>query len=515
MHGRLESHGRRRHPIWAVAAPLLLWLLLVPSAAAADRDRDGLSNRKEIRLRLKPNRWDSDRDRLSDGDEVRRCRTNPRRRDTDRDRLSDGHEVLRSLTDPRHAGLRIFPCRTVPRRLPRGALFVDRDSVGGRCDDRRTRGKVSRSRPWCSLERALAAAGGGRTVLVRRGSYPSLEVRGQRRKYLTLRPFRAERVRLGGVESRDSSYLETGRYTGDAGYLRLEGFRISGPVELLFGSRQIQLIANDITSYLHLRLTRDVRIERNLLHDTPPGIRVIGADGYASNPARRGIFGLTIRGNRIERASNDAIAVYGGAYGLRIERNEIAHVLRPAGSDLHVDAIQTQGGRDITIRGNFIHHALQGILLLDALPLERLLIENNVVVRTEGWGVLLKDAPGARIVNNTVWDTGAGLGIGDTPQIAPPDTSATLRNNIIDWLQPEDLGYLAAQDHNLIKRGPSGYLDRSRWPRFRNPGRLDYRLAKGSPGIDTGTDVDAPLRDAVGARRVRGTDLGALERVTP
>src|SRR4051794_4401684 len=111
MLGRLETHGRRGR---SVAARLILCVsLLLPPAAlagasagsarAADPDRDGLSTGRERRLRLRPHRWDTDRDRLSDGDEVLRCKTNPRRRDTDRDGLSDGREVLKSFTDPRHA----------------------------------------------------------------------------------------------------------------------------------------------------------------------------------------------------------------------------------------------------------------------------------------------------------------------------------------------------------------------------------------------------------------------------
>src|SRR5262245_56997962 len=46
-------------------------------------------------------RADTDRDGLSDRAEVRRYHTDPRRRDTDRDGLRDGAEVRRYHTDPR------------------------------------------------------------------------------------------------------------------------------------------------------------------------------------------------------------------------------------------------------------------------------------------------------------------------------------------------------------------------------------------------------------------------------
>jgi hypothetical protein len=72
------------------------------SAAVRDTDRDGLSNRYELkRSHTNPRRADTDRDRLRDRFELRRSRTNPRVRDTDGDGLGDGFEWKRSKTSPR------------------------------------------------------------------------------------------------------------------------------------------------------------------------------------------------------------------------------------------------------------------------------------------------------------------------------------------------------------------------------------------------------------------------------
>jgi thrombospondin type 3 repeat protein len=65
-----------------------------------DPDRDGLRNRREYRLRTNPRRKDTDRDGLRDRAEVRRYKTNPRKKDTDGDGFSDGAEV-RAGTNPR------------------------------------------------------------------------------------------------------------------------------------------------------------------------------------------------------------------------------------------------------------------------------------------------------------------------------------------------------------------------------------------------------------------------------
>jgi Bacterial TSP3 repeat len=75
-------------------------LSLTRKSAGGDPDRDRLRNRREYRLRLNPRRADTDRDGLRDRAELVRWRTNPRRADTDRDGFKDGAEV-RAGTNPR------------------------------------------------------------------------------------------------------------------------------------------------------------------------------------------------------------------------------------------------------------------------------------------------------------------------------------------------------------------------------------------------------------------------------
>ena len=58
-----------------------------------DTDADNLSNDIELEIGLDPNNWDSDKDGLSDGDEVLVWRSNPLKSDTDGDGYDDGAEV--------------------------------------------------------------------------------------------------------------------------------------------------------------------------------------------------------------------------------------------------------------------------------------------------------------------------------------------------------------------------------------------------------------------------------------
>lgn len=73
---------------------------LDPTDAGADFDADKLSNLVEFGYLTDPNTRDSDRDNLSDNDELNVHRTSPLEADTDQDGLDDHDEVLENLTDP-------------------------------------------------------------------------------------------------------------------------------------------------------------------------------------------------------------------------------------------------------------------------------------------------------------------------------------------------------------------------------------------------------------------------------
>ena len=65
-----------------------------------DRDKDGLKNNEERRLRTDPDNPDTDGDGLTDGEEVMKYKTDPLNPDTDGDGLTDGEEVMKYKTDP-------------------------------------------------------------------------------------------------------------------------------------------------------------------------------------------------------------------------------------------------------------------------------------------------------------------------------------------------------------------------------------------------------------------------------
>jgi outer membrane protein OmpA-like peptidoglycan-associated protein len=80
-----------------------LGLLYFGSNENADYDNDGLSNKEEKLFLTDPYNPDTDKDGITDGDEVKTYKTNPLDPDTDHDGIKDGEEIFKYQTDPNKA----------------------------------------------------------------------------------------------------------------------------------------------------------------------------------------------------------------------------------------------------------------------------------------------------------------------------------------------------------------------------------------------------------------------------
>jgi hypothetical protein len=371
----------------------------------------------------------------------------------------------------------------------RARLFVDRNSLGGRCDDDRTASQVqTAATPWCSLERAVAAAPAGAVVLVREGTYARLEVdfrSPQRDDYLTLRPYGSERVALDGFKTSNTSHL------------RLQGFRITDWPSIYLNSRQIQLIGCDISPHgLDVRAgSSDILIEDNYFHDISRTPDAFAPDGYGirASGGNDRIDNLTIRGNRFARLPLDAIQL-GALYGATIEGNDIRQISAKLGDPTdHTDAIHILGASGFVIRNNYISDADMGMLLEWVSNVQ---VTNNVFARSDAYGTQVgADRPGLAFVNNTYWDNGfGGLLINPSEGISG---DSVVKNNIFDVLSvPLTAGY---ENYNLVRSGDRrGANDIAGPPTF----ATDYQLAPGSAGIDAAVSDGAPTQDRLGRPRV-------------
>ena len=158
----------------------------------------------------------------------------------------------------------------------------------------------------------------------------------------------------------------------------------------------------------------------------------------------------------------------------------------------------------MTIRRNFFHDQPRA-LIAKGCVYRNLVIENNLMVRLHGIALNIYDAPGARIVNNTIWDIAAALRLRDLPEVAVEMKGAIVANNILDklWFKP---GHVAVEDYNSLgtrePTTPYGPNDLFGNPGFVSPRVLDYRLRRRSRAVDWGTGQYAPWRDRERQRRI-------------
>lgn len=405
-----------------------------------------------------------------------------------------------------------------------GVAYVDARATS--CRDGRSFDQArSPSTPWCSIERAVAAAPGGAIVEVRAGEYPALKVLGGRARgrTLTLRAYAGERPSLAGV------WLRTAR-------LRLEGFAMTGQSTIDKGSRDLQFVGNSFSPLgIQIFSPKDVLIARNRFHGIVLDPGASAPSGYAlwvnsgSSHVERCCdrSGLAIRGNRFEDVENDAIQIGGGANDVVIERNRFERIRPTHGA--HGDPIQLVGAARTKIRGNRIGDSAAGLTIVHS-DNRGTVVENNVITGA-GWACDCGHMPRSRFVNNTFWGNGFGgiLLVDDQLEDQPATTGVVVRNNILQSLatggsRTPRRRMFAAVDHNLVPSpgAKGGSLDVAGRPRFAPGG--EFRLGPRSPAIDAGASRGAPARDARGYRRVddpairdRGSgsrpwyDIGAFE----
>jgi hypothetical protein len=400
-------------------------------------------------------------------------------------------------------------------------LYVDAASAGGQCSDARSAAQAaSPATPWCTLGRAAAAAPSGATVLVGRGSYPHLTISGRRRAAtVTLRAAPGEAVALGGVT-----------VTGSRRF-RLQGFRIGGQVNLIQGSRDIELRGNDMTVSTHVLASSRLRFISNHIHDLPgppsPNDAAVGLWIITGN--RGPIRDVLIRGNRFERLPNDGVET--DADDVTIDRNTFTQIKSPDNDYAHADVIQSLGTDGMTITRNYASDNDSGVLISSAKRVHGWRVESNVFVRSGSWPLQLdNELDDLRLVNNTFWDNAGPAMLRWDDNLGRNRKGFVVVNNIFNRIDIDDRLKIAVEDYNIVHDNPFD----SRWgrhtrvgrsPRFADPAHGDYRLARGSLGIDAGTSGDgAPAHDRAGRprrndRAVRDTgggprryyDIGAYE----
>jgi hypothetical protein len=541
--------------------------MALPAAGGKDTDRDGLTDRFEVRpARTNPARSDSDRDGVPDGWEVKRSLTDPRRRDTDRDGLSDGAEIKRYLTKPRRAdsdrdgisdGAEVRRYRTNPLR-------ADTDGDGRRDGDE-IRAGTDPSRGPDSPERPPVEDGGRRPEPVEPTgdapgtpsvAPPSVSPPAPIPPPPAPIPPPPTPVLPDVYVSTTGSDTNDGRTAGTAVATIGRAYRVASAgqvIGVLPGDYANQSI-NVSKTGSRVRLTALGHVwipglylysAKHLLIDGDFEVGIFYTDGRGSGGFVQDVElnGVHLRSGALQAVKDFKILnselgpngwttdptrqddiLYAGtgmSYNVLIEGNWFHDATKP-NEPAHTDCIQMTMGTDVTIRRNKFQRCFDQSLILkgDQGPLTRFTLENNFIDKpvssTSPFGLQLvgtSPCEDCRVVNNTF------LGV---PRIeAPTIGTAVVTGNLAENGGTASCSTSIAKGwvwtFNVFETSPCGsssYAIPGGNALFANRATLDLHLLPGSPALGRGNparfpgdDFDGELRPATAA-----PDAGADQR---
>ncbi len=414
-------------------------------------------------------------------------------------------EVLRKPTPRGIVGQAAFdPCADSPVLR---TLYVDRQGLGGVCNDQRAAGAVSETTPWCTLGAAAAAVQPGDEVIVRAGVYTEVQncplcndnavlqavVSGEAGKCIRFTAQSGESVEItgDGGAMHGIQLLKTANGGITPRFIAVRGFRVRDVPGNCLNVRQtsdLLLVGLELTSCANgaaeLHETARVVLDRANVHDNALG-------GWTS-----AVDLFRCRENNV--VSNS-----------RIWNNTDEDPRESEGHGITMDMCHPEGSA---------------------------LIENNVIHDNEGGCLSIFESNRATARNNTCFKNGLRAGTGEMTflgsghqiynNIAVPRTGAKALNIRERADYPVDLasiraGYniLWADTHTdlvgwgLGNRGDvvQYQKDNPGWgestlqqdPRLAAPAQHDFRLILGSPAVDSAAGELASPIDIEGRARPR------------
>ena len=388
-------------------------------------------------------------------------------------------------------------------------LWVDRNQLGGICDDNRLRSQVTRSTPWCTLEAACNRVLPGDVVRVREGEYSKIHsahhlswssavlqvvVSGTPEAPIKFMAEPGERVVISGSGGAIYGILITEQSGMIPRFIVIEGFVV----------REIPDVAVLVST------TTDV-VLRHLEVTACPWAAV-----GTKNSGRITIEGCHVHDNPLGGWTS-AITLYGCLDGNIIRGNRIW-------ANTDEDSLESEG---------------HGVILDFCGAHGGALIENNIIWNNEGWCINIFYSDGAVIRNNTCWRNSQGRFDG-TGEVSIRGLRTEIFNNIlvsrngVPALQiydsPGDMTsvvsdfniFWSLSDKSIIKAPPSPWVlvplfqhqetNAYQWdqssiqvdPLLVDPATANFRPSSNSAAIDTANNDKSPTFDVEG--RIRPID---------
>jgi hypothetical protein len=328
--------------------------------------------------------------------------------------------------------------------------------------------------PLRTIQKAVAVARAGDTVLVRSGVYPGhvmLRFSGEPEKAVVLKNYPGERPVVDG-EKRGRIELQSEQGWQKAiGWITVEGFEVTNGWDGIkfYNAHDIVLRGNHLHNNLNQGILGNghhVRIEGN----------VIAHNGFkADNEKSNKEHGIYCTGSEFTIVNN--IICSNKAYGIQVAGY-------PYKSESHA------GPEFADARGWLISH-------------------NTIAFNQNRGGIVIwqQGATDCVVENNIFFKNAVTLGRGALQGVDFADAGRghVLRHNMF-----------FAPDRSSIGKSPAGCVSSEnieRDPLFKNAEQLDFHLNEGSPAIDAGTPEKAIAADIEGTRRPqgKGCDLGAYK----
>jgi hypothetical protein len=304
-------------------------------------------------------------------------------------------------------------------------------------------------------------------------------------------------------------------------FVTVRGFDLSGAANLDVSGFDVAASPPDWGFRLGAG-AQDIAIHNNLIHGGNYGVKFYAPFTWPRN--------IVVRDNDISHAVLDDVHV-DGAESIVIQHNLIHDVDLTTNTREHHDGIQVISGNDVRIAQNTIamttsrsvDSANQGIIVghRDPLPSNRrvsnVFIASNLVHHWAGKGIVLAGVDSAEIVNNTVYDNGAGNLKTNQFLMSSKNDAADFQNSSVEvwnnifgkmW-RGEDSTKPAFCGYNLIWPSSTDRCDTvgelATDPLFAD--HHAYRLQPGSPALNSGSSrAGTPTQD------IDGTPYGTPDR---
>lgn len=375
--------------------------------------------------------------------------------------------------------------------------------------------------PFRTINRALAAAKAGDTVLVGSGSYPGIRDITDHRGWVTVRGDGRTPPQVSGAELWGTRYLRL-QHLAFTNTVRITSHPVLKKAQ---PAEHVELSDSDVTTgnqgatkgpvCVQIRAaSQDVQLTNNHIHDCSSGITSPAQDDSSRN--------ILIRGNTIERFPGDAMQI--GSWSDSVIDGNVIRGANDAEHVYHNDILQLLGNiHGLRVTNNELADSTDQVMLIqDAIhgPNDDILVENNLIHNSGGWGIQSQGALGARFIGNTIWNTRPGgllLRASPYSHNVPHDTVVV--NNIIDCLGLYEGATPGYQDYNLLARtqrvpfGPHDALVAD--PGFVDAARGDFHPRADSPARGGGSAAYGTVTDKEGGLRLSPPSVGALEYHAP